>query len=125
MMMLNRAQAIPWSMRLYRDLDVVDAAEQVADAINALIDANPRQLIHVKQLRNSTQSVCANIREGFGRGEGPERNHKLRLARGEAEEAITHLRANFASGRIQGAAYWPLRNRLITIVKMLNSLLGD
>lgn len=111
-------------MGKYRDLDVLDAAELVTDEINALIDANPGRLLHVTQLRDAVQSVCANIREGFGRGEGAERTHKLRLARGEAEEAIGHLRTNFASGRIRGATFWPLRNRLITIVKMITALLA-
>lgn len=111
-------------MHIYRDLDVLDAAEMVADEINALIDANPGRLLYVTQMRDATQSVCANIREGFGRGEGAERAHKLRVARGEAEEAIGHLRANFASGRIRGGTFWSPRNRLITIVKMLTALLG-
>ena len=74
-------------------------------------------------MRNSAQSISANISEGFGRGKGRERNRALRIARGEAEETIRHLRANLQSERITQAAFWRLRNRLITIVKMLTRLL--
>jgi four helix bundle protein len=81
---------------------VLDAADQVADEVNRLIDEAPRRLIHVTQLRDSAQSIGANISEGFGRGAGGERTRALRVARGEAEEAIRHLRANFESeGRVR------------------------
>ena len=108
----------------HRDLAVLDAAEHVADEVNRLIDEAPRRLIHVAQLRDSAHSIAANISEGFGRGTSGERNRSLRVARGEAEETIRHLRANFQSKRIGEAIYWRLRNRLITIVKMITSLLN-
>jgi four helix bundle protein len=111
-------------MANHRDLAVLDAADQVADEVNRLIDESPRRLIHVAQLRDSAQSIAANISEGFGRGAGGERGRALRVARGEAEEAIRHLRANFEAERIKEAAFWRIRNRLITIVKMLTSLLN-
>jgi four helix bundle protein len=110
-------------MSNHRDLAVLDAADQVADEINRLIDGAPRRLIHTTQLRKSAQSIGANISEGFGRGGAGDRRHALRIARGEAEEAIRHLRSNVESKRITRATFWRLRNRLITIVKMLTSLL--
>lgn len=108
----------------HRDLAVLDAADQVVDEVNRLIDTSPRRLIYAAQLRDAAQSVSANIAEGFGRGKGPERNHKLRVARGEAEKAIRHLRSNLTSERIAERTYWPIRNRLVTISKMLSSLLA-
>ena len=69
------------------------------------------------------QSVGANISEGFGRGPGPGRHHALRIARGEAEEAIRHLATSFRAGRIGRADYWPPRDLLVVVVKMLTSLL--
>lgn len=111
-------------MSNHRDLAVLDAADQVVDEVNRLIDASPRRLIYATQLREAAQSVSANISEGFGRGKGPERNHKLRVARGEAEKAIRHLRSNLKSDRIAERTYWPIRNRLVTISKMLSSLLA-
>ena len=111
-------------MSKHRDLAVLDAADQVVDDVNRLIDSSPRRLIYASQLRDATQSISANISEGFGRGTESERNNKLRVARGEAEKAIRHLRANLKSERIAERTYWPIRNRLVTISKMLSSLLA-
>lgn len=63
-----------------------------------------------------------NIREGFGRGPGGGRAQSIRVARGEAEETIGHLRSNFAMQRLERSTYWRLRNRLVVINRMLNSL---
>jgi four helix bundle protein len=92
--------------------------------VNDLIDRSPRgRLLHVSQMRTSVQSVVANIGEAFGRARGDDRAHRLRIARGEAEETIRHLSANFRSGRIGPREYWPARNLLVVVVKMLTSLL--
>ena len=107
----------------HRDLDVLDAANKAADGVNRLIDASERRLLHVAQMRDSVQSISANISEGFGRGKGRDRARPLEIARGEAEETIQHLSANYRSNRIVAREYWPLRNLLVVIVKMLNSLL--
>jgi four helix bundle protein len=108
----------------FRDLNVLDAAEQLDDAINRLIDGTSRSLIHAGQMRNSAHSICSNIAEGFGRRPGRDRIHPLERARGEAEETIRHLGANYRSNRIGAGEYWPLRNRVLVIVKMLKSLIN-
>ena len=51
-------------------------------------------------------------------------NSRLVIARGETEETIKHLRASLNCEQITPADYWPLQNRAVTIVKMLNSLLA-
>jgi four helix bundle protein len=112
-------------MANHRNLAVLDAADVVADEINRLIDSGARRLLHVQQLRKASQSIGANISEGFGRGPGPERDHKLRVSRGEAEETIRHLRANYATNRITRSDYWRLRNRLVASIRMLSSLLRE
>jgi len=102
---------------------VLDAAERAADLVNELIDRSPRgRLLHVSQLRDAVQSIGAKISEGFGRGKGRDRNRSLEIARGETEEAIRHLSANFRSNRIAPSDYWPRHNLLVVIVKMLHSL---
>ncbi len=109
----------------YRDLDVLDAAERAADMLEALIVRHPgRQLLHVSQMRRCVQSIAANISEGFGRGNGRERNRSLEIARGETEEAIRHLSANYRTSRIDSSEYWPFHNLLVVISKMLTSLLN-
>ncbi|HUQ79875.1 MAG TPA: four helix bundle protein [Gemmatimonadaceae bacterium] len=107
----------------YRDLNVLDAADRAADLVNKLIDRSPRgRILHVQQLRDAMQSIVANIAEAFGRESVLARNHSLDIARGESEEAIRHLRTNFQCERISGTDYWPIRNLLVTIVKMLSAL---
>jgi len=109
----------------YRDLNVLDAATQVADLVNTLIDNSPRgRLLHVRQLRDSVQSIGANISEAFGRGPGGARKQSLGVARGETEEAIRHLQTNFRASRVDAKDYWPIRrNKLVVVAKMLAALL--
>src|SRR5262245_56163835 len=109
-------------MRPHRDLAVADAAELFAADVVRLADSTPG-LLYKHQLLKSAQSVSANIAEGFGRVSLPERKNRLSIARGEMEEAIRHLRANFAGRRIMPREYWPLHNRAVTIVKMVNRLM--
>jgi four helix bundle protein len=107
-----------------RDLVLLDAAEQAADQINALIDQSPRgRLLHVSQMRASAQSIAANISEGLGRRPGRDRERSFEIARGETEETIAHLSANFRTDRIDKKRYWPIHNRLVVIVKMVDSFL--
>ena len=107
----------------HRHLDVLDASERAADQVNALIDGpSGRRLLHVWQMRNSAQAIAANIGEGFGRGPGRDRARILRIARGEAEETIRHLKANYLAKRISEKNYWPIHNRLVVIVRMLSSM---
>jgi four helix bundle protein len=110
----------------YRNLNVLDAAERAAQQLNELIDrAPPRRLLHVGQMRDSMQSVAANISEGFGRATGGrDRARSLEIARGETEETIRHLNANFGTNRIDAKDYWSFRNLLVVIARMLNALLN-
>jgi four helix bundle protein len=106
----------------HRHLNVLDAAEAVEDEINRLIDDRKQRLLYVHQMRKSAHAVGVNIREAFGRGPDGGKAQGLRVARGEAEETVGHLRSNVVLKRIDKPTFWRLRNRLITIVKMLDSL---
>ena len=104
---------------------VLEAARAVADEINKLLANRKLRLIHRAQLRDSAQSIAANIREGMGRSPGPHRHRSYRDARGSAEETDEHLRANFTDGRIAAAAYHRIHNRITLVVKMLSAIVGD
>lgn len=95
----------------------------LADEINKLLGNRQLRLIHRRQLRDSAQSIPANIREGMGRTPGPHRNQAYRDARGSAEEMDEHLRANFADGRLAPATFWQIHNRIARIVKMLTTII--
>ena len=103
----------------------LDAARAVADDINELLGNRKLRLIHRGQLRDAAQSIPANIREGMGRRPGPHRNQAYRDARGSAEEADEHLRANFADGRLHTSDYRRIHNRIALVVKILTSIAGS
>jgi four helix bundle protein len=106
----------------FRNLNVADAAERVEDAINALIDKPKQRLLHVNQLRRSAHAIVANLAEGFDRGSEGDKARSIAIARGETEETIRHLNANYRARRIDAVDYWPIRNQLVVIVKMLDRL---
>ena len=102
---------------------ILDVARTVADETNTLLGNRQLRLIHRRQLRDSAQSIPANIREGMGRKPGPHRNQAYRDARGSAEETDEHLRANFADGRLAPAIFWRIHNRIALVVKMLATII--
>ena len=110
-------------MSSHRNLAVGEAAEQLSAAVAQFSDRT-RRLLHRQQLLKAAQSVSSNIAEGFARETLADRNGRFVIARGEAEETIKLLRVNFNCKRITSKEYWPLHNRAVTIVKMLNSLLA-
>jgi len=97
----------------------------LVDDVDRLIRARRHQLIYDTQLRSSVGSIAANIRESYGRRVGAERNQFLRFARGSAEETDEHLSANHRTGRISAPEYWRFHNRLIVVVRMLNSMMKE
>jgi four helix bundle protein len=102
---------------------VLEVARAVTDETNTLLGNRQLRLIHRGQLRDSAQSIAANIREGLGRKPGPHRNQAYRDARGSAEETDEHLRANFADGRLPKAQFLRLHNRIALVVKMLTIII--
>ena len=104
---------------------VLDAAQRAETQMNHLIDRAPRgRLLNVAQLRDSVSGIPGNISEGLGRRRGADRTYKFEAARGEAKETLSRLKPNFETGRIRGPDYWPLRDLLETIEKMLDSLIS-
>ena len=104
-------------------LRVLDAARSVVDEIHSAMSRARPPWPGGAQLRDAVESIVANISEGFGRAEGPDRVHFLRIARGSAEETNERLRTLFAAGRIQAPDYWRIHHRLVAIARMLTSLM--
>jgi four helix bundle protein len=78
----------------YTELIVWQVARELADRITVLTADSSlrREYDLVRQLRSSSNSVCANIAEGFGRFSPAEFARFLRIARGSAMELQEHLR---------------------------------
>jgi four helix bundle protein len=108
----------------HRDLNVLDAAELAAKRIQLLLDAKKGRLLYRTQIQDAAGGIPANITEGFGRKTRADRDYKLGVARGEADETISRLRTNYEVGRISKRQFDPIFNLLVTIVKMLDSLIG-
>lgn len=109
----------------HRGLRVFDAAQRAAVLVNDLIDRSPKgRLLYIAQLRDAAGGVPANIAEGLGRRRGADRTYKFEVARGEADETLSRLKTNFETSRIAPSDYWPVRNVLTTVVKMLDSLIN-
>ena len=106
-------------------LRIMDAARSVVDDVNTLLDDPLSRLLYDDQLRESAQSIAANIREAYGRRAGRERSQFLRFARGSAEETDEHLGANFRASRLEPRRYWALHNRLTVIKRMLTTLINQ
>lgn len=104
---------------------VLAAARLAVDDINDLLDKCGRRMLHVDQLRDSAQSITANIREALGRRRGPERNQFFRVARSSSDESDEHLRPNVVTKRIAEKRYWRIHNRLSVVSKMLDALLRN
>lgn len=81
------------AIRDYRELHAWAVARELADRIATLAQqrrlAAPRRLI--EQVTGASQSVCANIAEGFGRYSPGDFIRFLRIAKGSALEVQQHL----------------------------------
>lgn len=108
----------------HHDLRVLHAAEGGAVLVNELAERSRCRLIDVAQLQKAAMRVPLNIGEGFGRKSRADRDYKLPVARGEAEEVIKCLRVNYGSRRVAKLQYWPLHHRYVAIVKMLDALMN-
>ena len=101
---------------------LLGALRAVVDELNRLLAGTARRRLYSSQLRDAAESIPANIREGMGRRQGPEREQFWRFARASAEKTDEHLRANFAAKRIASGPYWRLHHRLMLVVKILRKL---
>ena len=106
-------------------LRVLSGARVVVDDINQLLATSRQPAEYAAQLRAAAESITANIVEGFGRGEGPDRDRFLRYSRGSAEETCERLRSGYSARRVAKQDYWRNHNRITVIVRMLDGLIDQ
>jgi len=102
---------------------VLELARLVCDDVTAFLNENRGRALHDKQLRESAQSIAANIREAYGRRTAPAQNQFFGFACGSAEETDEHLHSNLRNKLLPEKRFWTLHNRLTVIQKMLESLM--
>lgn len=69
------------------NLKIYELAERLAVYIYKITKTCPRnEFKAINQLKSSSSSVADNIAEGYGRYTYKDKIHKMRIARGEAEE---------------------------------------
>lgn len=104
-------------------LRVLEAARAFRDEVDSFLDNPQSRALYANQLRESAQSIVANIREGLGRRTVPDRNRFLNYAITSAEESDEHLHGNWRGKRISERRYFAFRNRSVVVVKMLTRLM--
>jgi four helix bundle protein len=107
-----------------KSLRVLDAAQVLRDEVNRFLDHPRSRALYAGQLRDSAQSIPANIKEGYGR-EGKDRRRFLGYAVASAEETDEHIRGNWRAKRLRDKRFWFYHNRLVTIIKMITTLMDD
>jgi|SRR5947209_17410237 len=76
-----------------------------------------------RELARTANAVAANLAEGYGRGTTKERNNRLRGARGELEEAQSHLKVACRSRSISEKRFFRIWNLTEVRHRMLAKLM--
>jgi four helix bundle protein len=112
-------------MRGLQSLRVYNAAETFAVDIAHLLARIRLSANEASQLERSSGAISDLIAEGHGRGPGADRRRIYRIARGEAEESVNQLKKLVRLKRLTEQRFYPLFNRGLAIVKMLDKQIGD
>ena len=105
-------------------LRALELAQLIAKDIKEIIDRFPPNapLGLRAQLSDAVNSVHSNIAEGYGRATPRERQNKLRVARGELEEAQSQLKVASLVNCIAEADFYRAWNRMRVLYRMLVKL---
>ena len=112
-----------WEMMELRDLEVYKLSEELSDMIWNIVlewDYFAKDTIG-KQLVKASDSVAANIAEGYGRYHFKENKNFCYFARGSLEETKTWLRKSIRRSLINQ----PKHQELFDIIKKLPKLLNS
>ena len=73
-----------------------------------------------EQLQRATQSIPANLAEGYGRYHYPDQIRFCYIARGSAEEVYTYLTIAYRLNYLDEATYQELNTALQTLKRLIN-----
>ena len=105
-------------------LVALELAQLIAVDVMKLIDEFPPgvPLKFRTQLGDAANSVPSNIAEGYGRVTAAERRNKLRVARGELEEAQSQLKVATRVNYVAKRDFYRVWNRTQLLHRMLAKL---
>ncbi|HJQ20066.1 MAG TPA: four helix bundle protein [Gemmatimonadaceae bacterium] len=106
-----------------KQLRALEAARELRDEVNRFLDHPHSRPIYGDQVRESAQSIAANIREGFGRQSSRDRRKFFGYAVSSAEETDEHLNGNWRAHQLDEKRYWFFHNRIVAIIKMIKPLM--
>ena len=114
----------PRAMGKSNGLRALELAQLIAKEVTELIAKFPpaAPLGFREQLGNAAHSVDSNIAEGYGRTTTPERRNKLRLARGELEEAQSQLHVAMRLDYVPMKDFYRVWNKTKVLHRMIAKL---
>ena len=95
--------------------------QEIVDATAETRGPDPAGARH--ELARTANAVAANIAEGYGRDTKKERNNRLRGARGELEEAQSHLKVAARTRSISQKRFFRIWNLMEVLHRMLAKLM--
>jgi len=95
--------------------------QEIVDATRETRAPDPTGARH--ELARTANAVAANIAEGYGRDTTKERNNGLRGARGELEEAQSHLKVAALTHSISQKRFYRIWNLSEVLHRMLAKLM--
>jgi len=111
----------------FRDLEVWQKAKDIIVCIYKITDGFPRKEIFglTDQLRRASNSVCANIAEGFSRFHSKDKIKFYYNARGSVSECMSHVVIAKELGYISEACSNELLPRLESVKMMISRMIGS
>jgi len=112
-------------MRNFEDLEVWQMGHALTVELYRLTESFPRSETFglTSQIRRASSSIGANLAEGCGRWGEAELARYVQIAMGSASELHNHLRLAKDLGFVSHDNYQTILSRIISIRKMLTSLL--
>ncbi|HVP54038.1 MAG TPA: four helix bundle protein [Candidatus Eisenbacteria bacterium] len=112
-------------MKNYEELEVWQKAHALTLQLYRETEAFPRSEMFglTSQIRRAAGSIGANLAEGCGRWNEVELARYVQIAMGSASELQNHLRLARDLGFLSESDYGPLLKALISIRRMLTTLL--
>ena len=111
------------AMYSIQTLRVYNAAEWFAVDVARVVKVRKLRPNDSSQLLRSSGAISDLIAEGYGRGAGADRKRVYRQARGEVLESMNQLKKLLRRGLLSERVFYPLFNRGLAIVNMLDRLI--